>query len=111
MNVVLFENMRALSCRSKARSLLDIPLRANPLLLLTIIAAQGVHIGAMFVPGLNDALRIAPVSLSTWLTLLVVAATLLFFDEMAKWLHRALAGRSSGSAVESATASGNNTAR
>lgn len=38
-----------------------------------------VHISAMFVPGLNDALQIAPVSLPTWLTLLVVAATLLFF--------------------------------
>jgi len=86
--MVLFENMHAFSCRSETRSLFRVPLAANPLLILSVLAAQGVHIAAMFIPGLNSVLGVEPVALSSWLMLLGIAATLLIFDEIAKVFHR-----------------------
>jgi len=86
--VVLFENVHIFSCRSERRSAFSVPLRTNPLLIVAVVAAQGVHIGAMYVPGLSDVLGLTPVSLGTWLTLLPVAMTLLVFDEVVKWVRR-----------------------
>ncbi|GAB2801988.1 HAD-IC family P-type ATPase [Halomonas shantousis] len=85
--MVLFENIHLLSCRSENRSLFAVPLRSNPLLLVSILAAHGLHIAAMYIPGLSDVLGIAPVSLQTWVVLLGIAATLLVVDESAKWLR------------------------
>jgi hypothetical protein len=65
-----------------------VPLTANLLLVAAVIAAHGVHIGAMFVPGLREVLGIAPVSADVWLMLLPVAVSLLFVDEIAKLIHR-----------------------
>jgi magnesium-transporting ATPase (P-type) len=92
MQMVLFENMHTFSCRSETRSMFAIPLRANPLLVLAVVAAQGVHIAAMFVPGLNTVLGIAPLSFESWGLLLGSAATLLVLDEAAKRVHRRRAG-------------------
>jgi len=88
LQMVLFENVHAFSCRSETQSLLKIPLRSNPLLVLAVVVAQGVHIGAMYVPGLNDVLGVQPVALESWGILLAIAASLLLVDEIAKFLHR-----------------------
>ena len=93
LQMVLFENVHAFSCRSETRSLLTVPLRHNPLLILAVIAAQGVHIAAMYIPGLSDVLGVQPVSLESWGILLGIAASLLVVDELAKWVHHR-AGRS-----------------
>lgn len=86
--MVLFENVHAFSCRSERRSAFRVPLKANLLLVAAVVAAHGVHIGAMFVPGLSDILGIGPVSAGVWLTLLPIAVSLLFVDEIAKLIHR-----------------------
>jgi len=86
--MVLFENVHAFSCRSERRSAFRVPLTANLLLVAAVVAAHGVHIGAMFVPGLRDVLGIAPVSADVWLTLLPIAVSLLLVDEIAKLIHR-----------------------
>ena len=86
--MVLFENVHAFSCRSERRSAFRVPLTANLLLVAAVVAAHGVHIGAMFVPGLRDVLGIAPVSADVWLMLLPIAVSLLFVDEIAKLIHR-----------------------
>ncbi|WP_405233675.1 cation-translocating P-type ATPase [Lentisalinibacter salinarum] len=95
--MVLFENVHAFSCRSERRSAFRVPLTANLLLVAAVVAAHGVHIGAMFVPGLSDVLGIGPVSAGVWLTLLPIAVSLLFVDEIAKLIHRrAEPGRETG---------------
>lgn len=91
--MVLFENMHAFSCRSETRSIFRIPLRSNPLLIISVVAAQSVHIISMFIPGMNTVLETQPVSFSTWLLLLMVASSLLVFDEMAKFFHRRSSGK------------------
>lgn len=96
--MVLFENIHAFSCRSETRSAFRVPFRANPLLVGAVVLAQGIHVAAMWTPGLSDVLGASPVSFQTWLTLLPIAASLLLFDEAAKWLHRRAEGRAGSGA-------------
>lgn len=87
--MVLFENVQAFNSRSESRSLFTHnPLR-NRLLLFGTLIAQGIHILAMYTPGLNSVLGIAPVSLDLWLTLLAVALLLLVAMELHKVTVRA----------------------
>jgi magnesium-transporting ATPase (P-type) len=82
--MVLFENMHALNARSETRSVFRIPFAANPFLIFAIVAAQGLHIAAMYVPGLSDVLGVQPVSLTDWLMVAAVAASLLIVGEILK---------------------------
>ncbi len=88
LQMVLFENVHAFSCRSEHRSVFRIPLSANRLLLVAVAAAHGVHIAAMYAPGLKEVLDVEPVAPELWGLLLGVAVSLLLLDEGAKWLHR-----------------------
>jgi magnesium-transporting ATPase (P-type) len=82
--MVLFENMHVLNARSETRSVFRIPFAANPFLIFAIVAAQGLHIAAMYVPGLSDVLGVQPVALTDWLMVAAVAASLLIVGEMLK---------------------------
>ena len=86
--MVLFENIHAFNCRSEDRSLFRLPLRANPFLVIAVLAAQSIHIAAMFIPGLNGVLEIQPVSLETWGILLLLAASLAVVVEIYKFIKR-----------------------
>jgi magnesium-transporting ATPase (P-type) len=86
--MVLFENVHVLNSRSERRSIFQHNLLRNPFLLFGTLAAQLVHIGAMYTPGLSDMLHIHPVSLTHWLTLLGLALTILVVMEMHKAVRR-----------------------
>ena len=86
--MVLFENVHVFNCRGEVRSAFRQPLWANPLLVLGTLAAQGVHIAALYTPGLNTVLGVAPVSLELWLALLPVALSVLVASELHKWWWR-----------------------
>lgn len=91
--MVLFENIHVFSCRSERRSLFSVPIRNNPLLIGAVILAQGVHVAAMFTPGLSKVLDIQPVASRSWIILLGIAATLLLIDESAKLIKKRLENR------------------
>jgi len=86
--MVLFENAMAFNCRSERRSLLRLPLSANPLLIGAVVAAQTIHIGAMYVPGLNTVLGMAPVGFDLWLDVAILAFGLVVVVEAYKRLRR-----------------------
>lgn len=88
MLMVLFGNIHALNSRSETRSLFRIPLAANPFLVLAVPAAQLVHIGAMYMPGIGDVLELRPISFDNWAILLGVALILLAVSEVQKVLLR-----------------------
>jgi len=88
LQMVLFENIHTFSCRSERRSAFQMPLAANRLLIFAVVAAHGVHIAAMYTPGLRDVLAVEPVSPALWGGGLAIAVSLLLLDESAKWLHR-----------------------
>ncbi len=83
--LVLFENVQVFNARSETRSVLRHTLLKNRLLLVSVVAAQSVHIGAMYVPWLADLLGIAPVSGEQWVELLSMALLLLLIMELHKW--------------------------
>jgi magnesium-transporting ATPase (P-type) len=85
--MVCFENAHVFNCRSEWRSAFRVPFRANRFLFAAVAAAQGVHIGAMYVPGLSDILRIEPVSLQTWLPVAGLALGLIAAMEIFKLLR------------------------
>ncbi|NNE63248.1 MAG: ATPase, partial [Gammaproteobacteria bacterium] len=85
--MVLFENVHVFNCRSETLSAFaHNPLR-NKLLLGGTIAAQLIHIGAMYTPWLGDVLGASPVTFQQWLTLLGLALSVLFVMELHKWIR------------------------
>jgi P-type Ca2+ transporter type 2C len=93
--MVLFENVQALNARSERLSVFGHnPLR-NKLLLFGTLAAQLVHIGAMFTPGLREVLGLHPVAVLDWAVLLALALVLLLAMELHK-AYRRRAERASG---------------
>ena len=86
--MVLFENAHVVNCRSETESALRVPLGRNWLLVAAILLAQGIHVVAMFVPGVSDVLAIEPVSIERWLQLVPVALSVILLMEASKWLVR-----------------------
>jgi len=90
--MVLFENVSILNCRSESRSVFRIPLKTNPLLILSVAGAQALHIAAMHLPGLSGVLEVGPVSWGVWLSVLLVSLSLLLVVEAYKMLRRKTSG-------------------
>ena len=86
--MVLFENIQALNSRSETRSTFQIRLFANPFLIISIIGAHLLHIGAMYIPSLSNILQISPISFNDWLLLFFIAAILFIIDEIFKLKQR-----------------------
>jgi Ca2+-transporting ATPase len=86
--MVLFENVQAFNSRSETLSVFRHNPLHNRLLLFGTIAAQLVHIGAMYTPGLRDVLGVQPVSLPQWGELLALALVMLVAMELHKGYRR-----------------------
>ena len=88
--MVLFENIHVFNSRSETRSVFTHnPLR-NHILLFGTLAAQLVHIGAMYTPWISNVLHIQPVSLNFWLDMLLIALIILIAMEVHKFLRHKL---------------------
>ncbi|WP_050898924.1 cation-translocating P-type ATPase [Allomesorhizobium alhagi] len=85
---VLFENFQTFNSRSEHRSVFRQSLFANPLLVVGVIGAQALHIGAMHVPIMSETLGLSPVSLREWAVMLAFAFALLVVMEFDKWVDR-----------------------
>jgi Ca2+-transporting ATPase len=85
---VLFENVQTFSSRSERRSVLSQPLSANPFLVAGVLAAQALHIAAMYMPFIGETLAVSPVSSADWALLIALAAILLLAMEADKWRVR-----------------------
>lgn len=86
--LVLFQNVQVGNSRSETRSGLWLNPFKNRFLLIGTITAQCVHIGAMFVPGVNTVLGLEAVSIQQWLALLAIAVGLFWMMEGYKLMRR-----------------------
>ncbi len=91
--MVLFENVHLFNCRSESRSAFQIPFRANPFLILGVIGAQGIHVAAMYTPGLRDVLGVEPVSFDQWAIVAVMAVSVIAVMEIYKRIAQYWDGR------------------
>ncbi len=85
--MVLFENVHVFNCRSETRSIFRQNFFSNPILLIGTVAAQLIHIGAMYTPWISDVLNIQPVSPMHWLELLGFALAVLAAMELHKLIR------------------------
>ncbi|MBP1846662.1 magnesium-transporting ATPase (P-type) [Rhizobium petrolearium] len=85
---VMFENVQTFTCRSERRSVFSLSFFGNPLLILTVIMAQVLHISAMYIPWFRDTLDLAPISLAEWAVMLLAASSILVVTELDKWRCR-----------------------
>ncbi|PKL54801.1 MAG: hypothetical protein CVV35_13375, partial [Methanomicrobiales archaeon HGW-Methanomicrobiales-6] len=60
----------------------------NYFLIAGVVAAQGIHILALYVPFLQDVLQLQPVSLVEWLSLLALASSVVVVMEIYKAVRR-----------------------
>ncbi|MDE0924841.1 cation-translocating P-type ATPase C-terminal domain-containing protein, partial [Aurantimonas coralicida] len=85
--MVAFENVHVMNCRSETISAFRVPLANNWPLLASIVAAQAIHIGAAFTPGLRDVLDLAPIPWEQWALLVPMALSVLVVMEIDKALR------------------------
>ena len=86
--LVVFGNAHVLNSRSETRSLLSIPFAANPFVILGVLGAQAIHVGAMYTPGLSDVLGVAPLPPERWIPIALLAASVIPVMEVFKLLWR-----------------------
>jgi magnesium-transporting ATPase (P-type) len=86
--MVLLQNFHLFNCRSETQSTFRIPLSGNYILLLGLLAAQGIHIAAMHIPLTQRLLETEPNPASEWLTYFGLASIILVVMEIYKWIIR-----------------------
>lgn len=88
MLMVLLQNFHVLNCRSETRSIFRNPFSNNKLIIIGVLLAQGIHILAAYIPGLNTTLRLEPVGLQEWFILLALAGSIVLVMEVFKWIKK-----------------------
>ncbi|MBM4237387.1 MAG: ATPase, partial [Euryarchaeota archaeon] len=86
--MVILENIHVFNCRSEQESVFRIPISRNWALLAGVSGAQGIHILAMHIPIMQEVLRVEPVTIVEWFSLLLLALVLMVVMEMFKVFAR-----------------------
>jgi P-type Ca2+ transporter type 2C len=86
--MVFVENVHVLNCRSEHQSAFRVPLRNNPLILLAIIAAQGIHVLSMQLPFMQQVLQVEAVPVEEWFGMLGLSLLIMGVMELFKLEHR-----------------------
>lgn len=86
--MVLLQNVHAFNCRSETTSVFRVPMSRNPLLVIGVLLAQGIHILSMHMPFMQSLLRAEPVPFSRWMVTLAMASSLLVVMELFKAVRR-----------------------
>lgn len=94
--MVLMQNVDAINARSETVSVFRLPLRNNPVLVLGVLAALGIHIVAMQWPWLQRVLSLQPPTGAEWIALPLIALSLLLVMETQKLLTRSRQSRRQG---------------
>ena len=85
--MVLFENFHIGNCRSETKSAFALSPVRSPILLAGAALAFLIHVSVMH-SSMRDVLGVAPVSLTTWLVVVGLAATVVPAIELHKWWWR-----------------------
>ncbi len=89
--MVLLQNFHAFNCRSERQSAFRVPLSRNYLLVIGVVAAQGIHIASLHIPFMRDLLGTSPVAIGQWLLLFAMASIIILVMEIYKLGKRKMA--------------------
>jgi magnesium-transporting ATPase (P-type) len=85
--MVFMQNFHAFNCRSEHVSVFKTPLSRNYVLVLGVLTAQGIHILSMYIPFMQNILRIEPITFSEWILVLLLAIPMLIAMEVFKFFN------------------------
>ncbi|MDO8530956.1 MAG: HAD-IC family P-type ATPase [Dehalococcoidia bacterium] len=86
--MVVFQNFHVGNCRSEEVSVFRKSIFSNRFLLLGVLGALAVHLGAMYFSPIRFLLGLEPLSLDSWVRLVVVASSVLVAVEVHKIARR-----------------------
>ena len=86
--MVFFQFFQAWNSRSELQSIFKISPFTNPLLFFSLIAAFFAQLSVIYVPTLQWIFRTEPITMSEWLQILMVSATVVLVVEIDKWIRR-----------------------
>ena len=86
--MVVFQAFQAGNARSETRSLFRMSPFSNRLLIVSTVAALGVHTLALYWGPTQRILRIEPIGVDAWIRIVLVASSVLVFTELHKYLRR-----------------------
>ncbi|HEU4990337.1 MAG TPA: HAD-IC family P-type ATPase [Gemmatimonadaceae bacterium] len=88
--MVVFQFYHVFNCRSLTRSAFRVPLRANPFLLVSMLAVTAAHVAGVYTPLLQRVLGTVPLSAAQWGAILAVGLAVIGWGEADKrWRARA----------------------
>jgi len=88
MLMVLFENAHVFNSRSEKLPLFKINHFRNPLLIVSVIAAQGVHTISLHIPFMQKLLCVEPIPIEMWSVFLLLAIGLILVMELEKYVRK-----------------------
>lgn len=88
LSMVLMENVHVFNCRSEFVSAFKVPISRNYILVMGVLAAQGIHILSMHIPFMQQILEIEPISIFEWLVIFAFTLLLLLVMEIYKLIRK-----------------------
>jgi len=86
--LAMFQVFNSLNCRSRTRSIFQMPLLSNPWLLGAIVVSVLLQIAANRLPFLQQVFGTEALRLTDWLMIVGIASTVLVADEIRKVFSR-----------------------
>jgi Ca2+-transporting ATPase len=86
--MVVFQFLQAWNSRSEWQSVFKMRLLGNPLLFYGLIASFLAQIAVIYMPALQWVFRTEPIGTDKWLTILIVAFSVIVVVEIDKWIRR-----------------------
>lgn len=86
--MVFSQFYQALNCRSETQSIFRMNPLHNPFLFFSMIAAFFAQLAVIYVPALQWIFRTEPLTMSEWMQILLVSATIIIAVEGDKWMRR-----------------------
>ena len=98
--LAVFQWFNAWNCRSESKSIFQMDFFSNKFLLGATTLVIFLQILAVYTPFLQSILRTVPLSLSEWLMIIPVAASIVVVEEARKYLYRKKLSRTAARSVE-----------
>lgn len=86
--LVVIEMLNALNALSEDGSLLQMPPWANPMLILAIIGATGIHMLILYIPAFCPIFSVTPLDWHDWQLVLAFSVPVILIDEVLKFVGR-----------------------
>lgn len=86
--LAVFQWFNAWNCRSEEKSVFRINPFSNMYLVVTTLIVIGLQLFAVYSPIAHQLLRTAPLTISEWVVIVVIAASIILIEEIRKFFHR-----------------------